>query len=159
MRKLTDNEIKFIKETKWSPTLVQMSYSKGELARTPFKDYEPEEAENKYVALAIQYGVGELTDLYKKTCDIDNNDAISLEFEATYLLYTFFSKDELVDLDNVWGLHWLQDFKYYFGYRKWEPFDVEIAIQEALEIYGGSREFYECPEDGDVWNREIEKIN
>jgi len=153
MKKLTNQEIKFIKETGWTPTLVQMSYSTQELNKTPYKGFDPEDAANKYFELAEKFGV-DLNNLYNKACNSANSDNISLEFDATYLFYTFFTPDELLDLDTQWALQWLQDFKYFFGYRKWDEQYVEIEIQEALEIYGGSREFYE--QDGEMWNRKIE---
>lgn len=153
MKKLTSQEIKFIKETGWTPTLVQMSYSAQELNRTPYAKLKPEKAEEKYFDLADHYGVN-LSKLYTKACNLTNSDSISLEFDATYLFYTFFTVEELKNLSTKDGLDWLQNFKYYFGYRKWDEQYVEIEIQEALDIYGGSREFY--LQDGEVWNRRIE---
>ena len=155
MKKLTSNEIEFIKKTGWTPTLVQMDYSKNELVRTSFKDLSSEEASKRYYELAKEYDV-DLVRLYNKTCNLENNDIISLEEEATYLFYTFFTKDELVDIDNSWALNWLKDFKYYFGYRKWTESDVENSVLEAIGVYAGTREFFETP-DGDIWSKTHEK--
>lgn len=158
MKKLTKKEIKFIRETGWSPTLVQMNYSEIEM-RVPFfkrflyENLKSSDAESKYLALAEKYDI-DLNKLYKKTCNLDNCDGISLEYDATYLLYTFFTSEELVDLNVSWALKWLQDFKYYFGYRKWNEHFVEIEIEEALEIYAGTREFYKL--NGEMWNRKVE---
>jgi len=152
MKPLKDNEIKFIKETGWTPTVEQMDYE--ELVNTPYYNLSAEEARNKYKELACQYGVS-IPDLYENTCNERNYDGISLEYEATYLFYTFFTAEELQDMDNAWAYQWLQDFKYYGGYRKWDEHFIENEIEEALEIYGGSREFY-TTDDGDVWNRRKE---
>lgn len=159
MKKLTEQEIKFIKETGWTPTLHQMGYSENELKRTHLYQVQnipvsPEMMQLQFESFANQYGFN-LSDLYEKTCNLENSDGISLEYEATYLLYTFFSDDDLMHLDTAWALKWLQDFKYYFGYRNWSERDVENAIYEALEIYGGKREFYE--ENDEMWNREVEE--
>ena len=109
--------------------------------------------ENCYRNIAKLYEV-DIDELYKKVCSLDNSDGISLEYDATYLLYTFFSEEDLMHMDTSWALQWLQDFKYYCGYRKWDEHLVEIEILEAIEIYAGTREFFDM--DGDVWNRKIE---
>lgn len=154
MKPLTDKEIAFIKETKWSPTLVQMDYTGLELQHTPYAGRDPKDAKLIYEMTAKRYGI-DLTKLYKKTCDTNESDGISLEFDAAYLFYTFFDPEELVDMDTEWATKWLQDFKYYFGYRKWSERLTEIAIIEALEVHGGSREFY-ITDDGNIWNKKKE---
>ena len=158
MKMLTEQEISFIKDTGWTPTLHQMGYSENELKRTHLYQVQnipvsPEMMQLQFESFANQYGF-HLSDLYEKTCNLENSDSISLEYEATYLFYTFFTPEELLDMDDSWALAWLQDFKYYFGFRKWDERDVECAIQEALCICAGTRELYE--QDGEMWNREVE---
>lgn len=158
MKRLTEQEISFIKDTGWTPTLHQMGYSENELKRTHLYQVQnipvsPEMMQLQFESFANQYGF-DLHDLYEKTCNLENSNSISLEYEATYLLYTFFTSKELLEMNNTWALNWLQDFKYYFGFRKWFESDVEVCIQEALSIYAGTREFYE--QDGEMWNREVE---
>lgn len=150
MKKLTEQEIKFIKETGWTPTVHQCDEYKR-TNRSPYYIDSCAEAQN----IASEDFNIDLISLYDKLCNEENSDGISLEYDATYLLYTFFTADELVDLDSAWALKWLQDFKYYFGYRNWSERDVDNAIYEALEIYGGKREFYE--ENDEMWNREVEE--
>ena len=145
MRKLNNNEIKFIKETGWTPTVHQCD----EYDRTTLKDLDTSIEVAKY-----EYDIN-LLELYDKTCNMDNSDGISLEFEATYLFYTFFTKEELEKMSSKKGLSWLQDFKYYLGYRKWDEQYTTIEINEAIEVYNGTREFYE--QDGNMWNREINR--
>ena len=85
-----------------------------------------------------------------------NYDSISLEYDAVYLLYTFLTREELENMNDSEVLEWLKNFKYWCGYRK---YDIDLAHMhrcEALEVYDGTREFYET-DDGEVWNREIEK--
>ena len=155
MKPLTDKEIAFIKATKWSPTLVQMGYSKTELAHTPYAGHEPKDAQAMYEITASRYDI-DLDDLFNKTCSVNDSDGISLEYDATYLFYTFFTPEELLELEPDFALSWLQDFKYYFGYRKWTERYIEQEIIEAIEIYAGSREFY-ITDDGNIWNREKEE--
>lgn len=140
MRRLTENEIKFFKETNFTPTVFQLdSY-----AQTPFKDY----AEAiKAAKETYNIDLDELLD----DCSKDN-DSISLEYEATYLLYTFFTKEELEQLSAQEALDFLQNFKYFGGFRKWDLDFVGGEIQEAIEIYDGRREFQEV--DGSMWNCE-----
>lgn len=140
MRQLTDNEIKFIKETHFTPTVFQCD----EYVKTSFKNLA--EAEK---AAKEDYAV-DLTALYN-AC-VEECDGISLEYEATYLFHTFFTRDELVNLTPEKALQFLQDFQYFFGYRKW-PLDFAAdEVQEAIEIYDGKREFQII--DGAIWNRE-----
>ena len=147
MKQLTENEIKFIKETKWSPTIFQMGYSDLELCRTPYKGSSSEEGIKEFQKEADKLGVDILT-LYNKCTS--ETDSISLEYEATYLLYLFFTKEELEKLTNNTVLKWLQYFQYYQGYRKWHYENMQY-VQEALEIYEGTRVFY-LEDDGEVWN-------
>jgi len=157
MKKLTEQEINFIKDTGWTPTLHQMGYSENELKRTHLYQVQnipvsPEMMKLQFESFANQYGFN-LDDLYNKTCNLENSDGISLEYEATYLFYTFFTKEELEKLTDEEATKWLQDFKYFFGYRKWDDGNL-VYVEEAIEVYEGTREFYE--QDGEMWNRELE---
>lgn len=142
MKRLTENEIKFIKETKVTPTVMVCE----EWRRTPYANLA--EATERAADL-YQVSLSEILD----KCAED--DGISLEYMASYLLYTFFSLEELENMTTAAVLDWLQDFKYFCGFRKWNENWAEIAMSEALDVYYGYREFYDT-EDGEVWNREIE---
>ena len=101
-----------------------------------------------------EYGIN-LHEFLSVLADV-NYDSISLEYDAVYLLYTFLTREELENMNDGEVLEWLRDFKYWFGYRK---YDIGLAYThrcEALEVYDGTREFYET-DDGEVWNREIEE--
>ena len=152
MRKLTRNEIRFIKETGWTPTLFQMDYSKEELAKTPYKNLNSADAIKEMQKKEEELNI-DIVALYEKC--VEFSDSISLDYEITYLLYTFFSPDEIYDMDLSFLNKWLKDFKYFFGYRKFEA--SEHNIEEALEIYNGTREFYETDDDHDMWNRKTEQ--
>ena len=165
MKQLTENEIKFIKETGWTPTVEQC----GEWGRTVFpslfgkadfkKEYLDEdgyvvdEFSNKVNEYVLKTYNIDTVDLYKKFTE--ESDAISLEYEATYLFYTFFTKEELEKLTDEEATKWLKDFQYFSGYRKWDGGNL-IYVNEALEVYAGTREFYEEP-DGEIWNKEVEQ--
>lgn len=155
MKRLTEQEIEFIKHTGWTPTLHQMEYSENELKRTHLYQIQnipmsSEMMKLEFESSANQYGFN-LNDLYNKTCNLNNDDSISLEEEAIYLLYTFFTKDELVDMENSYALKWLKDFKYYYGYRKWNEYEAEMAILDALEVYSGTRTFAE-DDNGEIYS-------
>lgn len=108
MKRLTDREVEFIKETHFTPTVLQCD----EYGRTPFRDYAQAEKITKE-----SYGI-DLVGLMEKCAADDDIDAISLEYAATYILYTFFSKKELLNMKVSDALRFLADFRYYFGYRK-----------------------------------------
>lgn len=144
MKRLTENEIKFIKETDVTWTTVGC----GEWEkRTVFANY------NEAAQCA--------RDMYQIDLDVLMNkfgdyDGITLEYTATYLFYSFFTKEELEKLTPEDGIEWLKDMRYFFGYRKWDAESIAPFIEEALEIYAGTREFYEEDDDGDIWNRKVE---
>lgn len=145
MRRLTENEIRFVKETGITATVIQCN----EWDRSQCSNYADAEklADEKY-------GIN-LDDFSSVLLD-DNYDSISLEYDAVYLLYTFLTREELENMSGNEVLEWLKNFKYWFGYRK---YDVDLAYMhrcEALEVYDGTREFYDT-DDGEIWNREIEK--
>lgn len=149
MLPLTDKEVQFVKDTKFTPTVYQCdTYSS-----TPFKDY----AEAEKVAKE-KYGV-DLAEFLKKNLEQEDTDGISLEYVATYLFYEFFSCEDLIDMASnrpEKGLEWLQDYRYHFGFRKW---DLDLAVDEmweAVMVYEGKRDFY-ITEDGQVWNKDIEE--
>lgn len=153
MKRLTEQEIEFIKCTGWTPTLHQMEYSENELKRTRLYQSLPGSSEMmriQFANFANIYGFN-LLDLYNKTCSLDSADSISLEEEAIYLFYTFFTKDELVDIDDAYALKWLKDFKYYYGFRKWSEYEAEKAVLDALEVYSGTRTFAE-DDNGEIYS-------
>ena len=91
-----------------------------------------------------------LMDLYNKCTE--ECDGISLEYEATYLFYTFFTKEDLEKMTDQYATDWLKDFQYFFGYRKWDGGNITY-VDEALDVYNGKRVFY-LEDDGAVWNME-----
>ena len=151
MKRLTEQEIKFIKETGWTPTVYQMNYNESELKRTKFAGMSKEGGAKAFCQEMKKYNI-DISDLYKKFTE--ESDTISLEYEATYLFYTFFTKEELEKLTDEEATKWLKDFQYFSGYRKWDGGNL-IYVNEALEVYAGTREFYE-EQDGEIWNREVE---
>lgn len=144
MKRLTENEINFIKETGVTPTVMQCD----EWYRSQCSNYDDAEK------LAYsKYGV-DLNKLFDNLIDRDY-DIISLENDATYLLYIFLTRKELENMSKDKILEWLQDFKYFCGYRKYDVYAADINRYEALEVYKGMREFYE-DFHGAIWSREIE---
>lgn len=152
MKALTNQEIKFLKETRWTPTLYQMDYKKTPLMTN--KDIEI--IYFHYEILARNYKINIQT-LYNKFTRDDEIDAISLEDEAVWLLYNFFTEEDLKTHNNKFFLDWLQDFQYYNGYRKWDESDVMSAINTVFEIYSGNLEFY-TDDNGSVGVRSKDEL-
>lgn len=64
--KLTESEIKFLKDTKWSISLYEGNYSKESLKNTPYSDLSPKDAGIKYeITLAKIYDI-DVHQLYDK---------------------------------------------------------------------------------------------
>ena len=145
MRRLTENEIRFIKETGVTATVIQCD----EWYRSQCSNYADAEK-----LADEEYGIN-LDEFFRVLVDV-HYDSISLEYDAVYLLYTFLTREELENMSDSEVLEWLRNFKYWCGYRNYDIYLAYINKCEALEVYDGTREFYET-DDGEVWNREIEK--
>ncbi len=155
MKQLTAQEIKFVKETGVTPTVFQCNEYKKRTYKDPYWIDSYAEAQN----IAREDFNIDLDQFLDKNLNIDNDDfdGISLEFVATYLFYCFFSKEELERLNPQKGLEWLQDYRYYSGFRKWDETLTCIEINEAIEAHDGERKFY-LTDDGNVWNARIDEI-
>ena len=145
MRRLTENEIRFIKETGVTATVIQCD----EWYRSQCSNYADAER-----LADTEYGIN-LHEFLSVLADV-HYDSISLEYDAVYLLYTFLTREELENMSDSEVLEWLQNFKYWCGYRKYDIYLAYMNKCEALEVYEGTREFYET-DDCEVWNREIEE--
>jgi hypothetical protein len=160
MKPLTKEEIKFIKETGWTPTKHQVNCD--EWNNTIFPNLIDTSLSEKYIdnegylvdtySDAVRkyclekYNI-DTYDLYKKC--VDEYDAITLENDAVYLFYAFFTKEELEKLTDEEATSWLKDFKYYNGYRKWDDGNL-IYVEDAISVYNNQSAFY-LDEEGDIW--------
>ena len=168
MKQLTAKEIQFVKDTHFTPTVDQCA----EWYRTIFtnehidindKDYasKREAYSKKWYKVAYdyakeKYGIDLEKFLAKNIGEDVDTDGITLEETAVYLFYCFFTKEELEKLTDKEATKFLQDYQYYFGYRKWDGGNLTY-VQEAIEVYKGTRLFY-LQDDGNVWNTETENI-
>ena len=171
MKPLTEEEIKFIKETGWTPTVQQAdewertifsnvfslknNYDSAEKRLTDRKAFGKRAFEEAFKCAKEQYGLN-LRELNKKC--LTEWDAITLENDAIYLFYAFFTKEELEKLTDKEATKWLKDFKYDCGYRKWDDGNLEY-VQEAISVYEGKTSFYICTEDDSIWWFDYPAIN
>ena len=167
MKRLTPNEIRFVKETGFTPTVYQCDQYYLTIFTDEKLDYnsatyhkDREKYSHKWYtvvekAAKEKYDV-DLDLFLSKNLNIENDDydGISLEYVATYLFYCFFTKEELERLTDEEATKFLQDYRYYCGFRKWGG-DCYPYIREAIQAHDGSIEFYDT-EDGNVWWREVE---
>ena len=165
MRKLTENEVAFVKETGFTPTVWQC----GEYYRTIFTkervelegdDYSGRRQayEEHFYNVAKETARNEYNvDLDKfiqknLSADLDDYDGISLEYVAAYLFYLFFTEEELLKLTDEEATKFLQDY-YYCGFRKWD--DGKLGyVNDAIRAHRGEIEFYEDTDDNVLW-REV----
>lgn len=160
MRKLTENEVTFVKETGFTPTVYQCR----EYDRTTFydmklekKDYDPAEGYHYQLAKKVareKYNV-DLDEFLKKNISqsLNDGDSISLEYVATYLFYLFFTKEELQRMTDEAATEFLKNYRYYYGFRKWDGGNLTY-VNDAIRAYEGEIEFYEDA-DGNVLWREV----
>lgn len=152
MKFLKLNEIKFIKETGWTPTVYQCREYDKTIWADLCENKDEEFCMNLIDKEAREEYAVDVHELYQKCTS--EYDGITLEYDAVYLFYTFFTKEELEKLTDEEATRWLKDFKYYSGYRKWDSGNL-VYVNEALEVYNGQKEFYE-DHDGEVWTRDID---
>jgi len=145
MKVLKDNEIKFLKDTGFTPTV----YACDEWYRSKLKD--DADAEEK----AREYGI-ELSSFYNML--MKEHDSISLENEAAYILYIFFTLEQLARLSDADALKFLRDWKYYLGFRKWSECDAMNARHEAQRIHEGFTKVT-SDADGNLWLDYEEKVD
>ena len=147
MKLLTENEIKFIKDTGVTPTVIQCG--NREWYRTIFCDEIDQDQltgdftnSDEVFAHACVYAKQmydvDLPALYHK-CMLDI-DGISVDYEAPYIIYTLLTEEELDKMTDKQLIEWLRDWKYFYGWRKHEEWDARIAREEAKGLYNGARE-------------------
>ena len=142
MRFLTDNEIKFIKATGVTPTVIQLD----EWKRTGCVDFP-----DAWNVAAITFGVADPKEFFHMLTSDKDSDSISIDNNAIYLFYTFFTEEELKNMTSEEALKWLQDWKYYFGYRKCSEDEAAEFRDAALDMHLRPDRYYFKEIDGDVW--------
>jgi len=157
MRLLTENEIKFLKDTGWTPTVYQCG--NREWYRTIFcdeinedqlsGDFTNNDEVQQHCAIYAdeKYGI-DLPAFYDDL--VKDMDGISLEEEAPYIIYCLLTEEELDSKTDAELLQWLKDWKYFFGYRKADEQDARIARYEAKGLFNGAREV-RTYDDGSIY--------
>lgn len=152
MKRLTESEIQFIRDTGYTATVWQ----NDEWHRTC---WGTEPSYSDIVEYCTQNGIAEVYDepsavLFLQQLQEKFNsdeDAISLEMLAIYLFRTFLSPAKLEETLAAPSEHgvrpsalWLQDWKYNFGFRKWEDADylVRDALNPAIKLDTSSDEIW-----------------
>lgn len=77
-----------------------------------------------------------LESIYKKFWDEDGFDAPSLEDVAAWVLTTYLDEDTLMTMSSDEIIQYLQNWKYYAGFRKQEG-NGEFYRQLAFDVWGG----------------------
>lgn len=145
MKVLKDNEIKFLKDTGFTPTVYQCN----EWSRTKVENQEKAER------IAAEYGIN-LDKFYAML--MEEYDSISLENEGAYILSIFFTLEQLAKLSDADTLKFLQDWKYHCGFRKWSECDAMVARHEAQRIHEGFTKVT-SDADGNLWLDYEEKVD
>lgn len=129
MKRLTHQEIDFIKTTRWTPTVSQCK----EWGRTIFENETAFYTHLKNAGIDAEIFIN-------KFLGEDCIDGLSFEDEAAFMLFCLCDEQELLAMDDAAVLKWLQDWKYFFGARKWDTTDAQIAKSVALDLFDGDRE-------------------
>jgi len=126
MHTLSENEIKFLKETKFSPTVVQCD----EWKRTTIGSFD-EAAE-----AAKAYGV-DFDALWENINNQEDWNGLSLSEIAVYLFATFFTLDELESLTDDEAERFLHNWKYHLGFRKFGIGGCSLERDVAKKVLKG----------------------
>ena len=145
MKPLTIEEISFVKKTRFTPTVFQCDeYSKIDVAPYFISSYTRAQD-----VARDEFNI-DLGKFLSKCLMEDDSDSISLEYVATYLFYCFFTKEELEAITEKEATDFLQNLKYYSGFRHWDHGNLSF-VRDAIDIYNGVSVFY-LTNDGHVWN-------
>lgn len=145
MQRLTKQEWKFLKDNNLTPTVIQCD----EWKRSTFRNLKDA------VKTAEKLGIN-FEDLTNKM--FGDMDFITLENEAVYVLYNWFTEEELENLTDEEVTKFLQDWKYFGGYRKWDGGNL-CYVEEALQVYHGQKFFEIDPQDSQIWVVSLSDMN
>ena len=126
MHKLSENELRFLKETGFTPTVCQCD-EYGRTNKEPYYIDSFAEAQN----IAEEDFNVDLIKLLDNINDIKDWDSLVLPDIAIYLFTTFFTKEELESKTDDELEKFLHDFRYHCGFRKFGWFGLcrEIALK------------------------------
>ena len=148
MKKLDWREEKILFEYGITPTVIQCDEWESRGIGHP--DYDK---------MASDFGCtyDEAISIYEKydekVCCVE--DSISLDDLAVWYLYKKHTKEELESLSASKALTELKDFKYFFGFRKFEERDMYPYIADAIRVHDGECRFATYP-DGELMLEHIE---
>ena len=77
-----------------------------------------------------------LYNLAEKLCTSEDDYFAKVDL-ATWVLSHYFTKEELMKLSAKDCVKFLQDWKYYFGFRKMDESDAETYIYNAIQVLDG----------------------
>lgn len=90
-----------------------------------------------------------IKNLYQKFFDDEGFDGMALDDIAIWVLSNYLYKWQLEDMDSTKVLEFLQSWKYFFGFRKWEKQEADIAKHYALRVMDGT--YILDPESADIY--------
>lgn len=136
MKQLTELEWKFLKETRFTPTVYQCE----EWPRTTLNNAED------YYSAAAKFGINGSKLIDKLNAE---EDACTIDDAAAYILYNYFTEDELSKKSDQDLLEFLCGFKYFFGFRKYAVEAIQFVRETLLQLYRHEAEF-QVDDDGDI---------
>ena len=88
-----------------------------------------------------------LENIHNKFWDNDGFDCMSIEDVAGWVLTTYLTEDRVMVMSGEEIISYLQNWKYYYGFRKHEG-DGELYRYIALDIWSGN--LIQDPDDIDI---------
>lgn len=136
MKKLLKVEIEVLKHFDITATKIQMA--DGNEWMPPLDEVATFCMHNGYSYAAYDKVTAGLL-LYNLADKItEPEDAISLEDLATWLLTNYFTRAELEEVTSEDALKFLQDWKYFGGFRKTDPDRAMVYLWNALAVFDGA---------------------
>lgn len=133
MKKLTELEEKITLGMKIKPNMWQdpdLNPPSTEMILKWCEENDISEIKSESDALNI------LKSIEHKIADPEDQDSISIEDEATWVLSKMFTREQLLDMNEDKVIAFLQDWKYYFGFRKMEGWG-DIFRDNAIDTLDG----------------------
>ena len=145
MKKLTQQEIKVMDAFKITPNALNLEEWRdgGHYPST-------EEVIQVLGNISEEEATAIMESLRSKLLDI-NYDFISNIEQGTWVMDHYFTLEQLKSLSPEEGIRFLQDWKYWCGYRKESACTAYICIQRAIKYKQGKLYLDDSREEEDYW--------
>ena len=151
MKRFTETELAVIKQWHLTPENIvekMNNLNYAEVASWCMHNGFPTAYDKISVGCALQ-------SIHDKFWSDDGFDSISIEDVAAWVLTTYLTEDRVMVMSGDEIIKYLQDWKYFFGFRKHEG-RGEFYRQLAFQVWDGN--LVQDPNNDEIWYIERDKM-